>query len=385
MVKEVMRPTLAWLRVLLALMVLDLHYGFYRDLVAPHIVALLGPLAWLNDGAIAVFGFFILSGYLVADMLEKRYPLRGVGDFGHFLLGRIARIYPLYWLVLGVWLILRPQPLPAPGALLANILLFPYGLWAFFMDQQRTGPLFSYLALVPAWTLALDLVFYPVGAVLVAGRRWLPLWLGIGLALLLIAAWQAPAGVGKVAYAAWHFRFWTTAGPNLLAFVLGLAMRLWGKALPRPPWAVFTALLALMYVAYLPWGLGNYGATLLSLAALLWLVHHLAGAGRGPYEALLGNATYAVYLVHVPVLLLLWAHWGGGWPVRVWAVLLSGALALFLAVAVEGPLEHLRHKWLRTPFYAGSGKVRWDHWDHWALGLSALWACSVFAYLAFGR
>ncbi len=72
---------------------------------------------------------------------------------------------------------------------------------------------------------------------------------------------------------------------------------------------------------------------------------------------------------------------GGGWQVRVLSVLLSGALALFLAVAVERPLEHLRHRWLRAP-YPGSGKVRRERW---ALGLFILWACSAFAYLAFGR
>jgi peptidoglycan/LPS O-acetylase OafA/YrhL len=362
-------------------MVLDLHYGFFRKLIEPYLVAFLGPMAYLNDGAIAVFGFFILSGYLVADMLERRYPLRGGGDLVHFLLGRMARIYPLYWLILAAWLLLRPEPLPTPGALLANVLLFPYGLWAFFMDQKQTGPLFSYLALVPAWTMALDLVFYPIGAILVAGRRWLLLSLGIGLVLLLLAAWQSPSGVGISAYDAWHFRFWTTGGPNLFAFLLGLAMRLWGQSLPRPSWAGVLALLVLFYAAYLPWGLGYYDATFLSLAALVWLVHHLAAAGRGQREALLGNFTFALYLVHVPVILLLWEYWGRGWPVRVLAVFLSGVLALSLAMGVEGPLEHLRHKWLRAPFHAGLGRVRWERW---ALGLSALWACSAFAYLTFG-
>lgn len=378
-----MRPTLAWLRVLLALMVLDLHYGFYRDLVAPHLVALLGPLAWLNDGAIAVFGFFILSGYLVADMLERRYPMRGIGDFAHFLLGRIARIYPLYWVVLGLWLILRPHPFPDISSLLANILLFPYGIWAFFRDLHGARPFFAYFALVPAWTLAMDLVFYPIGALLIAGRRWLPWWLGVGFILVLISAWQAPAGTGTVAYDAWHFQFWTTAYPNLLAFLLGLGMRLWGKELPRPRLGAGLAFLALLYAAYIPWGLGYYGATLLSLAALVWLVHHLAGAGRGPHEALLGNVTYAVYLVHVPVLILLLDHWGGGWPVRIVAVLLSGFLALLLAVAVEGPLEHHRHRWLRSPSYQEErGTVRWDRW---AIVAGALWVASAFSYLAFER
>ena len=84
----------------LALMVVDFHYGFFYGHIGPLLQRHVGPLAWIHDGMLAVFGFFILSGYLVADMIERRYPLGGAKDLGHFLLGRYARIYPLYWIVI---------------------------------------------------------------------------------------------------------------------------------------------------------------------------------------------------------------------------------------------------------------------------------------------
>jgi len=341
-----LRPTLGWMRVALALMVVDLHYGFFREHIAPSLEAAVGPLAWVNDGALAVFGFFSLSGYLVADMIVTgRYPVRSAGDLVRFTLSRWARIYPLYWLVLVSWLLIQP---PVDWvSVAANVLLWPYGLWSFFYDQARFGPLFDHLLLVPAWTLALDLVLYPLGAVLVFGdRRWLWACIALSLAWWAWAASLAPPGAGLAAYSWWHFRYWTGAGSGVLAFALGLLLRREAGSLPRIKGSGWLAAGLVLWCAYLPIGLGYFSAGLIATVALAWIVHLLAGNGRGPQEAALGNFTYALYLLHAPV--IYWASAHAPTAVAPWAALfLSLLLALLTDRYFERPVERWRRRWFQ--------------------------------------
>ena len=344
-------PTLGWLRVLLALMVIDFHYGFFYGHVGPILIKQMGPLAWLHDGILAVFGFFILSGYLIADMVEERYPIKNGGDFGHFLLGRYARIYPLYWIVLTACIAAKASTQIEWGKVIVNFLLFPYGFWSFFMNHKQFGELASHLTLSPAWTLSLDLVFYPIGAVLVIARKFLPLCIGICIAFVAFASWMSPQGIGNIQYNWWRVQFYTSIEPNLQAFLAGLLIRLKGRSLPRPPFLAIIAFFVLLYTAYVPWGLGYSSVYFLYIAALTWLVHHLCGAGRGPYESFLGNWTYSIYLIHIPIetltIYLLREHLG---HLEIASFLIDISLASLIAIFIETPLEKLRYVWLKSLF-----------------------------------
>jgi peptidoglycan/LPS O-acetylase OafA/YrhL len=377
------KPTLGWLRVLLALMVVDFHYGFFYGHIGPVLENHFGALAWIHDGMLAVFGFFILSGYLVADMIERRYPLRGAKDLGHFLLGRYARIYPLYWIVILLFGLLWTSSHLTLWKMIANISLFPYGLWAFFMNHQQVGSLTSKLELAPAWTLSLDLVFYVIGAILLNSRRYLFICTAICIAFIMSAWWMAPSGIGAAQYKWWRVQFYTSVEPNLLAFLLGLIIRLNRQYLPRSNWLALTAFLVLIYTAYIPVGLGYFADYCFYILALVWLVHHLGGAGRGPYEAFLGNWTFSIYLVHGPIesFVIFWgtqkfAH------LEILSLLISVILATLLAILVEPPLEKLRHTWLKHPF--SSDKWGGNRWDLMAISICVLCVFSTLWYLMHG-
>ncbi|MHB1605948.1 MAG: acyltransferase family protein [Leptospirales bacterium] len=379
-------PTLGWLRVLLALMVIDFHYGFFYGHIGPILIKYLGPLAWLHDGILAVFGFFILSGYLIADMVEVRYPIKNGADFGHFLLGRYARIYPLYWIVLAACIVALGSHQPDWPQIIANFLLFPYGFWSFFMNHKQFGALASHLVLSPAWTLSLDLVFYPIGAVLVISRKFLPVLVGICIAFVVLASWKSPLGIGDIQYNWWRVQFYTSIEPNLLAFLSGLLIRLKGKSLPRPSWLAATAFFIMLYTAYVPWGLGYSSVYFLYIAALTWLVHHLCGAGRGPYEAFLGNWTYSIYLIHIPIetltIYLFSKHLG---HLEITSFLTDITLASLIAVFIETPLEKFRHLWLKSLFLQQkknpkSNKIKIP-WNYIAATMCCLCFLSTYWYV----
>lgn len=376
------RPTLAWLRLVLALMVLDLHYGFFRLALQPWLQQQFGPLAWVNDGALAVFGFFSLSGYLVADMvLSRRFPIGTGRRVLAFVASRWARIYPLYWVVFALWAIWLWSRGPVSWLdMLLNAMLWPYGLWSFFYNQQLYGPLFNHLLLVPAWTLAMDLVLYPIGAILLLHRpAWTWFWLLLALAWWACAAWLAPLSLLYPGYVWWHFRYWTGAGSAVLAFILGLVLRRHAAALPRPAWSGWMAAIAVLWCAYLPLGLGYFASSLLATIALAWLVHVLAANGKSAREAQLSNWTYAIYLLHIPVLFWLAQFWKGT-TLLLAATPLTLIFAWLLARYVEQPLE----RWRRTKFApsAATSATVDDSWSlPWLIAATAIMLASTLYYI----
>lgn len=146
------RPELDCLRFFAFLFVFVSHafaieIGYYTHLGMPHAAAL-----WLSK-AIAVGGFgvalfFVLSSYLITELLIREHSRTGRLDVKSFYIRRALRIWPLYFFFLLLVYFLIPQQsiYALSGTYLAAMLLFA-GNWAcvFFggMGASVAGPLWS--------------------------------------------------------------------------------------------------------------------------------------------------------------------------------------------------------------------------------------------------
>ena len=73
-------------------------FGTYRYCLA-HLVVLTHLASWPGVGSYAVFGFYMLSGFLMSLILNERYGFSLQGLRG-YAANRALRIYPPYLFVL---------------------------------------------------------------------------------------------------------------------------------------------------------------------------------------------------------------------------------------------------------------------------------------------
>lgn len=134
-----------------------------------HLAAIPG---YLHTGVYAVFGFYVLSGYLITNVLHGAYRDRP----GAFLLNRLLKIFPAYYAVVIATIpiiIFLPvgsfhqawAVIPSPYDVIANILVFPLA-WS-TMEDFRVVP--------PAWSIGVELVGYTLIFAFI-GRRW---WIAV--------------------------------------------------------------------------------------------------------------------------------------------------------------------------------------------------------------
>ena len=113
------------------------------------------------------------------------------------------------------------------------------------------------------------------------------------------------------------------------------------------------ALVGLAWLTYFPVGLTNTFANQLLAGVLFTLLVAALGQRRHAPKAdrVLGDLTYATYLLHLPLLILVQRL---GWPApAVWALAGTYAGSLALLVAFELPLDRLRDR-----LYSGRGSAR---------------------------
>lgn len=255
-------------------------------------------------GPIAVEYFFVLSGFV---MMLVHGPERGhLRAVPWFWWRRAARIYPLYWLALLVPAAYLYGSLDAPR--LAGLLsLQPVGFPDF---------------VPPAWSLRYEVSFY-----LVFGF-WLLPWIGrpllaIWVILVLWRCWWAapfgwshwpvppvPAALtnGFLAEFLDSYDFYFFAG--LLA---GWAFHRFALRPPASLTALVTGLLALAYaLSRVFWGY-IYGRPFMrlelafALATVIFAIARLEAAGLlrfGRWARRLGLMSYALYILHAPLMLL---------------------------------------------------------------------------------
>lgn len=299
-----------------------------------------GVTAWrgFGWGYAGVEFFFVLSGFIIAHV--HRRDIGQPGRIGPFLRKRITRIYPVYWIVLTV-LVLGYMALPG---------LVPDGL------LTARGVATSYL-LVPspdrpimpvAWTLKHEVAFYAVFALCL---------LNVRLGAAAFGLWMAACAVALFMPAT-EFPATFVLSPYNLLFAGGVATA-WFH--PRLPERLAAPLLAagvcgFMAVGFseqflLAWPLGlrtmAYGLAAVAVIAAVTRVRFPV-----PRQSIfLGDASYAIYLVHLPVMNLaavLLARLGiqHAVPPLVMFAALS-ALAVAAGAALHVTIERPLQTWLR--------------------------------------
>jgi peptidoglycan/LPS O-acetylase OafA/YrhL len=296
-------PSLTPLRGIAALWVVVFHFCWRFPNVHP------GDYGVVQEGYLAVDMFFVLSGFVISHVYKDSFARECTGRaYCEFLKARIARIYPLHFVMLMVFVAavalesaaiclagggIGPVPLTGDrsvAGLFANLAMLQ-GLWARGLSWDN-----------PSWSISLEFIAYLLFPLLFP---WLWRARPRGKAIVGLLAFVALAGL------AWHtgdnLNQWNGLPailrclPEFLVGVLiyciydqGLFARLLASDLALG--LVLAAVCALVHAAA-----SNLGIVLLFPGLILAAVRNEGRLGRllnvAPLRWL-GDVSYSLYLVH---------------------------------------------------------------------------------------
>jgi exopolysaccharide production protein ExoZ len=295
-----------------------------------------------NVGASGVHIFFVISGFVMVYT-----TLRSGLTPWSFLLRRLIRIYPIYWVMVAAYLVAHvllgtPYTISAADAAGAAVLL----------------PGYSSLVIGPGWTLSFEMYFYLCFAVtLFAGLRRGIIVLSIFYFVSVLIRFSGPphSAFGQLATDSLLLEFMTGAWLGYAyarGFRLGVTT---GSALVVLALLLFVAGFWFDYnrvPSVVSWGVPSF----LFVAGALGLEPKM-NSGIGKHMAKLGDSSYLLYLAHVLILDLLIAT-----PLVVIdrdktaailfafpAAAICTAGAAFGYKLVELPLLRLMKRWLLRP------------------------------------
>ncbi|MDQ1106243.1 acyltransferase family protein [Nocardioides zeae] len=322
-------------------------------------------------GFVGVDVFFVVSGFLITGLLLREHERTGTISFRSFYGRRVRRLLPAAVLVLAVTVAATGLVLGAARARdtavdAAWALVFA-GNWhaaAEAVDYFRAdGPVSP---LQHFWSLAVEEQFYVVWPALLAvvlglaARRTSPararLALGATVAVLAAAslAWalHVTATAPTAAYFSTAARAWELAAGALLAVGAGACSRLPDGLRPLLSWAGLACIVVSVGWVAPTTAFPAPGALLPVLGTLLVLAAGTHGDPdhqqrwlwplTNPLSRCVGDLSYALYLWHLPVIVLGVPLVGDGAGALAGLALLSLVLAAATYHLVEDPLRHAR-------------------------------------------
>jgi peptidoglycan/LPS O-acetylase OafA/YrhL len=291
---------------------------------------------FIRGGYLAVTTFFVLSGFVLAHGYARAEWTRG--NLLRYGAARVARIYPVYLLSLAVVApFIWADRTPGKGLYAGAYALLLQGWLGSIPVNWNT----------PAWTLSCEAFFYaafPLAAILIQRANWrstLAVAAGAFCLTRVLLSVGVPDGVKPLIH--------------LADFVMGIAAAgayhlLSSRA--RPPAGMWLYLpgcaLAATLIAWpgvLPPGL-DLNTALRPLNAILLIGLALGGgfvarALASRVAVYLGKSSYAMYILHVPIL----------WWYRRWSHSFSALFYIVIVIAVSAAvyrvLEEPANRYLR--------------------------------------
>ena len=252
--------------------------------------------------------FFIISGFIIFKTSADSFgQARATATF---VLKRLIRIFPVYWLATAAFVALSPHR----GEFTATDILH-----SMFLVPHEIGAAGDMHPLVgQGWTLQYEMLFYVIFTVglLLTRRTGIALIIaalvglvGIGTVLMPLSATTEPLTLPL---------YWTRS--ILLLFVVGIAFGLLERwlpvtfAVPRP-FALMLAILAVWFAYSMTYPLDASRLVQFPTVLVVWLLGaawvfvSIFGRSRGGWSEWLaerfGDASYSVYLFHTFILSVL--------------------------------------------------------------------------------
>lgn len=291
--------------------------------------------------------FFVISGFIMvytsADLFGRP------GAWRVFLTRRVTRIVPLYWLLTTVLIV--------GGAIAPRLLNVPIGDWqhvlasyAFIPSMRAPGEIRPVMAL--GWTLNMEMFFY----VLFAGALAFPFRRGLALLALVICGFAAVGMVFRPQQV--QLAFWTQS--IILEFLMGCLLAAAYLKGARLTSAVAMAVAGLGVLGMFKFGgvdgQGDMPDALRWGIPALLIVAAAALAESSTSRlmlclAMLGNASYSLYLIHPFVLRPMRNIWtqaiGGALPLTTYVVVVT-VLATLVSIAIYRWLERPLLRWAQS-------------------------------------
>ena len=358
-------PELDELRFFAFLMVF-LHHAFPHDpafwtkfgvpLFLARVIAGIGA-----TGAFGVSLFFVLSSYLITELLLREKDLMGTLDIRSFYIRRILRIWPLYFAFLALAVALQWI---VPG----QHVTWRAGVWFSFLAGNWFIVFHGFPSSVifPLWSVSIEEQFYITWPAVV--RKVSETGMLIFAGLLLVAATVARIYLGM--HHALEGDVWCNTFVQLDPIAAGILIAVLLKGeIPRlsrlARAAMMAAGVAALALASLYFGIKNdplttarivLGYPSVAIGGVLLLLSvlrpHSTGGNRG--LTYLGRVSYGLYVFHVLGLLI-----SDHTVPNQTASLSRYSLRVGVALAATIALAAISYRWLETPFL--SLKQRFTH------------------------
>lgn len=333
----------------------------------------------------AVWGFFMLSGLLMAAALNSRYGL-DVKGLSCFLLSRARRLYPTYWFCLLLTCLVLWAARDFDRARLVNSALgYPstLGEWIaniFIVGQTTFGLGRTQASLSPSsWAVDVEILMYLCSCLFLARSCRLALATLVFLGILFPLLWWHARGLvkaGEVALAGQVLYSFLPAA--LLPYALGSLLWFWkqrSEAMFRGRiWLIVVGALGIAACAFLVHPKSVTLAYLMALPCLILilgtLMHMRPGGRWRSLDDFAGHMSYPLYLLHwlcaYLFVLIVPVSWNaaslseGRYSYNsvgfVCVTLLALLVSCLTAWLVEVPLERRRHAWLKARLRPEAGE-----------------------------
>ncbi|MFM2290835.1 MAG: hypothetical protein RIS29_648 [Bacteroidota bacterium] len=348
--------------------------GIIRLLLALSVVIVhTGSLFGYNmvGGELAVQAFYIISGFYMSLILNEKYV--GKGSYSLFISNRFLRLFPVYWIVLALTIILSivigimthgknwgdlqtfilhfkdMSPFTVLFVVFSNIFLVFQDLAVFLGLDLHSGHLyfvenfsqanpavFKFMVIGQAWTVGLEIMFYLVAPYIV--RRKLSLIALVILISLTLRFFLYHIGLN---YSPWTYRLFAN---EIVFFMLGnlsYKLYLYFKSRTLPKYILqlnFCSMLAFILIYdFIEF---RYKYVIFIIAFFLSLPFIFIMFKHNSLDMKIGDLSYPIYISHIFVFTILSGlkitdHFGKAVPVIIGSILFSLLLNRFVADKVE--------------------------------------------------